>query len=82
MPTTARTPDLAILLKQANWRETWLILRTVPTPAPISLSAAKLLYKVEKSHEKGKFILNEFIGEVDENGEPLATDQAFRVLHG
>jgi hypothetical protein len=39
------------------------------------IPAAKLLYSVEKSYEKGKFILDEFIGDVDENDEPL-TDPA------
>ena len=41
-----------------------------------SISAANLLNKVEKSYEKGKYILDDHSKVVDENGEPMA------VAHG
>jgi hypothetical protein len=38
-----------------------------------SISAAKLLKGVEKSYEKGKYILNDHSNAIDANGEPLAS---------
>jgi len=37
-----------------------------------SISTAKLLNGVEKSYEKGKYLLDTYSNVVDKNGEPLA----------
>ncbi|MDR0713817.1 MAG: hypothetical protein LBF89_06125, partial [Bacteroidales bacterium] len=57
---------------------------TDPNANNNSISAAKLLNGVEKSYEKGKFILDDHSKVVDANGEPLAvahsTNREFTVF--
>ncbi len=42
-----------------------------------SISAANLLQGVEKSYEKGKYLLDDHSKVIDENGEPLVIDDLF-----